>query len=464
MELSSPFVPIVLSNMANPSNDQNWELVFADEFNSSSLDNRLWNTQYFYGQTNDGNNELQYYVPEAVTVANGQLRLTATNNLIVGDRPKVVGDQYVKISDEFKYRSGMISGHEKRAITYGYIEMRAQVPAGQGLWSAFWMLPQRKKTGVVPEEHQNLPEINIIETLGKDLDQAYTALHFKDGTKPNQREQINSKYSVPNLMTQTHTFAIKWEAGKITWFIDDIQVSEVVSNKADLQPMYLLANLAVGSQWAGVPDATTSFPSTFNIDYIRVYQDRSGTLHGGDTDDTLQRRQGTISGEKGNDKLTMTVNGGLYGGAGNDRLISKQGSDLLVGDSGNDILTGGDGRDNLLGSNEFDRGRGERDLLNGGKGQDNFILGDSEGSYYRGTRNRDRAQIQDFSRGDTIVLSRNDKYQVIRDKQGFNLYSFGTDNQKDLIADVLTDFRVNLPKGTFQFDSSKARIGVFRGV
>jgi Ca2+-binding RTX toxin-like protein len=227
--------------------------------------------------------------------------------------------------------------------------------------------------------------------------------------------------------------------------------------------MYLLANLAVGSQWAGEPDATTPFPSTFGIDYIRVCQDRSGTLHGGDTDDKLQRRRGTISGEKGNDELTMTVNGGLYGGAGNDRLISKRGSDLLVGDSGNDILIGGDGRDNLKGSNEFDRGREERDLLNGGKGKDNFILGDSEGSYYRGTKNRDRAQVQDFSRGDTIVLSRNDKYRVVRDKQGFNLYSLGTDNQKDLIADVFTDFRVNLPKGTFQINQGQVRFGIFQG-
>jgi beta-glucanase (GH16 family) len=192
--------------MANPSNDPNWELVFSDEFNSSSLDNSVWNTQYFYGQTNDGNSESQYYVPEAVSVANGQLRLTATNNPIFGDRPQVVLDQYVKTSELFKYRSGMISGHEKRAITYGYVEMRAQVPAGQGLWSAFWMLPQRKNSGVVPERHQNLPEINIVETLGRDLDQAYTALHFKDGAKPNQRDQINGKAPVPNLTTQAHTF------------------------------------------------------------------------------------------------------------------------------------------------------------------------------------------------------------------------------------------------------------------
>ncbi|HKP59758.1 MAG TPA: hypothetical protein VJV78_23705 [Polyangiales bacterium] len=37
---------------------------------------------------------------------------------------------------------------------------------------------------------------------------------------------------------------------------------------------FLLLNLAVGGQWPGNPDATTSFPQTLSVDYVRVY-DRS---------------------------------------------------------------------------------------------------------------------------------------------------------------------------------------------
>jgi len=36
-------------------------------------------------------------------------------------------------------------------------------------------------------------------------------------------------------------------------------------------PFYLLLNLAVGGNWPGYPDATTTFPQTLTVDYVRVY-------------------------------------------------------------------------------------------------------------------------------------------------------------------------------------------------
>jgi hypothetical protein len=36
--------------------------------------------------------------------------------------------------------------------------------------------------------------------------------------------------------------------------------------------MYVLANLAVGGDWPGAPDATTPFPTSYDIDYIRVWK------------------------------------------------------------------------------------------------------------------------------------------------------------------------------------------------
>ena len=38
------------------------------------------------------------------------------------------------------------------------------------------------------------------------------------------------------------------------------------------KPMFMLANLAVGGQWPGAPDASTRFPATYEIDYIRAYR------------------------------------------------------------------------------------------------------------------------------------------------------------------------------------------------
>jgi beta-glucanase (GH16 family) len=37
-------------------------------------------------------------------------------------------------------------------------------------------------------------------------------------------------------------------------------------------PLFLLLNVAVGGNWPGSPDATSSFPQVMLVDYVRVYQ------------------------------------------------------------------------------------------------------------------------------------------------------------------------------------------------
>jgi beta-glucanase (GH16 family) len=100
-------------------------LTFSDEFNTSRLSSDLWSPKYHFGQTSSVNEEKQYYVPEAVSLSGGTLNLTATKNPIIGIN-SVTG-----ASQPFDYRSGMIAGHDKSAFTYGYMEMRAKLPAGQ---------------------------------------------------------------------------------------------------------------------------------------------------------------------------------------------------------------------------------------------------------------------------------------------------------------------------------------------
>jgi beta-glucanase (GH16 family) len=440
----------------HPSKDPNWEKVFSDEFESPQLNSTFWDTRYFYGRTNDGNNELQYYTPESVTVADGKLRLTAINRATDGFRPVPVpnSDQYAYNPETFKYQSGMISSHDKRAMTYGYMEIRAKMPAGQGLWSAFWTLPQSKKWP---------PEISISEILGKDPNTAHSTLHFYDASQPKNQGYRSTPHATANLSTDFHTFAARWEPGKVTWYIDDVEVRVETANVPS-EPMYLLANLAVGAEWPGYPDATTPFPSTMEIDYIRVYQDSVGTLHGGTGSDTLQRQRGTLSGEAGDDNLTVVIKGELYGGFGDDRLTSQQGSDRLVGDAGDDILVGGGGVDDLNGSNSVNRGLGERDILTGGAGRDRFILGDGLGSYYQGGGKSDHAQIRDLAKRDRIDLATGVRYRAIRDKKGFDLYAIGSNNSRDLVADVWTKMKTNLPQGVFQVGQNQSVATIFWGV
>jgi beta-glucanase (GH16 family) len=437
----------------HPSNDPNWELILSDEFNGSQLDQGIWNSQYYYGQTNDGNNEQQYYTPDSLTFSNGQLHLNATYNPINGARPIPTSTGYQYKTETFPYRSGLISSHDKRAFTYGYMEIQARVPAGQALWPAFWMLPQTK---------QWPPEISIMEVLGKEPNSVYMTSHYYDASQPKNHGQIDKKYSGVDFSQGLHTFAAKWEPERLTWYIDGIEQFQVTT--LPHQPMYLLANLAVGSQFAGYANSTTPLKSSFDIEYIRVYQNSTGTLHGGSGSDVLQRKNGTIAGEGGDDYLTITGNGGMYGGFGNDRLNSMSGADLLVGDAGNDVLVGGGGNDVLTGSNSAEnRGKGEIDTLQGGSGSDRFVIGSANGAHYNFQGKRDYVVIQDLSRGDKIQISSKVKYRAIRDSRGFDLYVLGSKGRKDLVADVFTSFNPKLPMNSINIAPGQTLAKIFQG-
>lgn len=235
---------------ANPPGS-GWELVFEDNFAGNKLDSKKWSTCYFWvsdggGCTNGANKELQWYQPDDVIVDNGTLRLRSQRRQM----------------KKYEYTSGMISSHDKFSFKYGYTEMRAKMPKGKGLWTAFWLASQQKKWP---------PEIDILEHLGAQPRRAYMNVHY--GTSRNHKYKI-SNWVGSDYSAGYHTFAVQWSPEQIVWYIDGIERKrfEDVKNIPD-QPMYVLANLAVGESWIKTPpDRTTPFPSNLEIDYIKVWQ------------------------------------------------------------------------------------------------------------------------------------------------------------------------------------------------
>jgi beta-glucanase (GH16 family) len=196
---------------------------------------------------------LQWYVPEQVQLANGTLRLVAKPAMVlgVGGRP-------------FGYVSGLVSNLSPQrnlfSFTYGYVEARARVPKGAGLWSALWMLPTSRESE---------PEIDIFEVIGDNPDTAYMTLHYiKDG----QDKQRKFNYRGSSFAEGWHTFGLLWTPDVIIWFVDGAP-RWFVTNTAQIpdEPMYLLANLAVGGTHTGAPNAATHFPATLRFDSIKVW-------------------------------------------------------------------------------------------------------------------------------------------------------------------------------------------------
>lgn len=240
-----------------------WDLLFSDEFNGSALDTTKWTTCYWWadnGCTIGVNNEMEWYQPENVLVADGILRLRAQRQKVIASDGKT-----------YAYTSGMISSGRMSydlssragfAFEYGYAEIKARLPHGKGLWPAFWMLPNN---------NQSKPEIDVLEVLGDDTSTIYMTFHFL--TADGSRGRSQTVWQGPDFSNDWHTFAIDWQPHALTWYVDGIERSRFT----DLlyipdEPMYLLINLAVGGDWPGKPESDTVFPAYFDVDYVRVWR------------------------------------------------------------------------------------------------------------------------------------------------------------------------------------------------
>lgn len=228
------------------SADVVWQPTFADEFDGTSVDWTHWKSLYADQQPVINNNELQAYVPAACTVSGGLLHITASQQQT----------QYGSFL--MNYASGALSTGSYFQQLYGKFEIRARLPAGQGLFPAFWMI----SSGASPSE------IDTMENLGQEPHKVYFNVHGQTPTGPvaQQGNYTDAAFAT----TDFHTYTLVWEPGLVTWSVDG--VARFQSTISPDVPMHLLVNLAVGGNWPGSPDQTTVFPATYDIDYVRAWQ------------------------------------------------------------------------------------------------------------------------------------------------------------------------------------------------
>ncbi len=252
---AGPLVPV-----GQPGDD--WTLIFSDEFESSSLDDSKWSTCYWWddnGCTITSNNELQWYMPHNVMVEDGMLRLRAQEETIDASN-----------GTTYHYTSGVITtgppnyktDPAKFAFRYGYAEIRAKVPSGQGLWPAFWLLP---------DDFTSKPEIDVLEILGHQTNVLNMAFHYLDSDEERQRGAF--KWTGPDFAQDWHVYAVDWTPQSMVWYIDGVERWRF--DELEYVPattLYLLLNLAVGGDWPGAPDSSTEFPAYYEVDYVRVWQ------------------------------------------------------------------------------------------------------------------------------------------------------------------------------------------------
>ncbi len=236
---------------------EGWILTWQDEFDGPEIDAANWTHEI--GGNGWGNAEDQFYTaePENSFIENGNLVIQALEQRKQG-KP---------------YTSARLITKDKFSQTYGRFEARLQIPKGQGIWPAFWMLGEDISTAGWPESG----EIDIMENIGKEPTMIHGTVH---GPGYSGARGVGASYSLPDgrpFADDFHVFAIEWEPEEIRWYVDDVLFntvtpSDVAGDWVYDHPFFILLNLAVGGQWPGYPDATTQFPQRLVVDYVRVYE------------------------------------------------------------------------------------------------------------------------------------------------------------------------------------------------
>lgn len=241
-----------------------WMLDWSEEFNGNSLDSAVWTPDL--GSGGWGNGESQYYQAQNAVVAGGYLTITAKREA-AGDAP---------------YTSARIQSARKKSFTYGRFEMRAKLPATQGMWPAFWLLGSSCKSLWANyggnADWPGCGEIDIMEMIGGSTNKAsdyttYGTLHYLDATNRNPALSLGYR-NAAKLADDFHVYRMDWTPQSFTWYLDGVAFGTRLITpdmEAFHKPYFMLLNLAVGGPWGGWADGTTVFPQTYAIDYVRHY-------------------------------------------------------------------------------------------------------------------------------------------------------------------------------------------------
>mmetsp|Transcript_15388 Transcript_15388/g.25412 ORF Transcript_15388/g.25412 Transcript_15388/m.25412 type:complete len:757 (+) Transcript_15388:161-2431(+) len=237
---------------------QNWTLKWSDEFDGPSINQSKWN--YDIGGGGWGNSELEVYT-------NGR------NNSFIQDG--YLNIKAVKSADG-TYTSARMVTRDRYSFAYGKLAIRARLPYGKGIWPALWLLGP-KEIG-----WPRCGEIDIMEIIGGGSGDStmYCTIHYdNNGHVGVGSGALNPLDPLQIFHNAFHVFELEWTAAALTFRLDGnllwkvpINQTEYPSRSAFHQPFYLLMNVAVGGSWPGSPDATTVFPQTMLIDWVRYYQ------------------------------------------------------------------------------------------------------------------------------------------------------------------------------------------------
>ena len=244
-----------------------WTLIWSDEFNGpdgSPVDSSKWVIET--GGNGWGNQELEYYTTRRENA------FQQGGNLVI----KVLEEKYTGSDGVTRaYTSARIKTLGKFSQKYGRFEARIRIPFGQGIWPAFWMLGD----DIAKVGWHKCGEIDIMENIGKEPALVHGTIH---GPGYSGDQGPTAPFALPDrarFADDFHIYAVDWEPKAIRFYVDDhlyaTRTPRDIPRSAKWvykRPFFILLNVAVGGNWPGNPDASSQFPQSMLVDYVRVYK------------------------------------------------------------------------------------------------------------------------------------------------------------------------------------------------
>ncbi len=137
----------------------------------------------------------------------------------------------------------------RKFFKYGYFEARIYLPADTDAWPAFWLVGAS----------DNEDEIDILESF-RGADWVTQNYHWSGGAEGNA-------VLVPWATSAWNTYAMSWEPGEVTWYVDGAKVWQVTGRTVFAKDAYLILDLAVDSF-----QPAARVPATMKVDYVRAWQ------------------------------------------------------------------------------------------------------------------------------------------------------------------------------------------------
>ncbi len=247
-----------------PPVEGDWKLTLNENFDGNEIDLNRWR---YYGPNWWGQKKLTHWSKDNVIVGDGVVRIrmekrTGWHN----DNPAT--------KHKSPYAGGLLEGYGKWVQRYGYFESRMKLPTAEGLWPAFWTMPDRGPEAGPQWKRADTGnggmEFDIMEHLTRWGPYRYTIAMHWDGYGKNHKATGTRVYFQPDEDGYV-TSGLLWLPGKVVFYCQGKEVARWENERVCSVRSNILYTMPIGG-WDNDPINDKQLPDDFVIDYVRVWQ------------------------------------------------------------------------------------------------------------------------------------------------------------------------------------------------